>query len=137
MATVLQLPAYRRARQKFGLALTQAASALGVTPSAVETWERGASAPISVDAAEAAYAAYAENTEALRSAGKNVLFGCFPMRVARDILQLDVEEIAAEFGFSQSYWTKIEANARCAPQHVIETLEQRVRSTMGDRCGFG
>ena len=137
MATVLQLPGFRRARRKYGLTLTQAASALGVTPSAVEAWERGGEAAIDAEAAGEAYALYAENTETLRAAGKNMLFGCFPMRVARDILQLDVNSIAAEFGYSPSYWTKIEANARCAPPHVVEILEQRIKETMGELCGFG
>ena len=137
MATVLQLPGFRRARQRFELTLTQAASALTVTPSVVEAWERGAEAAICVEAAEKAYARYVENTEALRTAGKNMLFGCFPMRVARDILQMDIDGIASLFAYSPSYWAKIEANARCAPPHVIETLEQRIRDTMGELCGFG
>lgn len=137
MASILQLPGFRRARQRYGLSLRQAASALGVDHSLVESWERGAEAPIDAEAAAAAYSTYAENTEALRTSGKNILFGCFPMRVAREILQLRTDEIAAEFGYSVSYWTKIEANARSAPAHVIEALENRIKETMSELCGLG
>jgi transcriptional regulator with XRE-family HTH domain len=137
MATILQLPGFRPARQKYGLTLTQAASALGITPSVLDAWERGGDAQIDPAMAAAAFEKYAENTEALRTSGKNLLFGCFPMRVARDLLQLEIKQIAAEFGYSPSYWSKIEANARAAPPEIIEQIESRIRDTMGELCGFG
>lgn len=137
MATILQLPEFRRVRRSFQLTLTQAAGALGVTPSVLDSWERGVTAPIEVSEAAEAYETYVENTESLRTAGKNMLFGCFPMRVAREILQLDLKQISHEFGYSASYWSKIEANARVAPHEVIRELEARIKDTMADLCGFG
>ena len=136
MATILQLPGFRPARQRYGLTLTQAASALGVTPSVLDKWERGSEAGITPGQALRAYDTYVINTESLRTSGKNVLFGYFPMRVARDILSLEIDEIAREFGYSPSYWRKIEANARTAPELVVEELEARIKDTMTTLCAF-
>lgn len=139
MATVLDFPALpplRHVRKCAQLSLTQGASALGIAPSTLDAWERENSPQIDVEAAAVAYAKYKIDTASMRGAGKNMLFGCFPMRVARDILELEVGEIAAEFGYSPSFWTKIEANARCAPPDVIKELEQRVSARMSQLCGF-
>ena len=136
MATVLEFPALRQVRKHAKLSLTQGASALGVAPSTLDAWERGNNSQVDVATAAAAYQQYKVDTESVRGAGKNMLFGCFPMRVARDILELEVGEIAAEFGYSPSFWSKIEANARCASPEIIEELERRVSARMSRLCGF-
>jgi len=138
MATVLTFPlqdsGLRKSRQAQGLSLTQAAGALGIAPATLDSWEHGNKAQIDAEVAAKAYSEYAADTEAVRNAGKNLLFGAFPMRVARDILELDIKEIAAEFGYAQSYWAKIEANARCARPEVIDELEQRIAARMSALC---
>lgn len=140
MSTILKLPvqdlSLRRARHENGLSLTQAASALSVSTSTLDSWECGAKTTICARAADAAYGKYRVDTENTQHRGKNVLFGCFPMRIARDLLECDVEEIAAEVGLSLPYWRKIEANARVAPPHVIETLEGRIRAKMASVCAL-
>lgn len=140
MATVLKFPlqdlSLRQARQAHKLSLTQAASALGVSPSTLDSWERGNKSQIDAQKADDLYATYIQNTKEARRIGKNVLFGCFPLRVARDILEQDINDMASEFGVSASYWTKFEANARCAPAPVIEELERRISARMSTLCSL-
>ena len=140
MATVTAFPFrdlnLRKARRDSGLSLTQAASALGISTATLESWEGGKKSQVDPAFAASTYNDYVVNTKAAEHCGKNVLFGCFPMRVARDILELEIEEIASEFNFSASSWRKIEANSRFAPDCVIVELERRIGLRMSDLCAF-
>ncbi|RYG86604.1 MAG: XRE family transcriptional regulator [Alphaproteobacteria bacterium] len=138
MATVLKLPlqdiSLRMARQDRGLSLTQAACALGIAPVTLESWEIGQKSQVSIGRAHKAYDDFVGNTDKARRTGTNLLFGCFPMRVARDILGLTIQEISSLFDYAPSYWKKIEANARYARPDVIEELERRISARMAAVC---
>ena len=107
MATVLNFPAsnadLRKARHDNDLSLVQAAIALDVVPSTLDSWERGKGSGVCPDKAFLAYKEYCQNTANMRRAGKNVLFGCFPLRVARDLLDMSIAEISDEFGYKASF----------------------------------
>lgn len=126
--------ALRKARVDAELSLAQAAAALGNSPTTLDAWEQGRKPQISVDDAERLYKAYSKNTQLCWSSGDNYLFGAFPLRVARDILALDVAGIAGRLGYSPSSWTKMEANARVLPKPKLEELEGLVLKAWSDAC---
>src|SRR5687767_14668936 len=98
MAKVLDLPGndlvmtgrlLRDERIAEGLTLTQAAAALGKSPITLEGWEQGRKPQVSPNKARDAYRQYRADTNFSRNMGKNLLFGAFPIRVARDVLEMD------------------------------------------------
>lgn len=141
MATILRMDGRRPApvrgglremRKEYELSLAEAGEALGVAASTVENWERVGSPrrpPESVRASFEEYRARSPST-----AGKNLLFGCYPLRLARQLLKADVQGIASMFGYSPSAWLKFEADARPLPQEKLAALEERVRRRVTEVC---
>lgn len=122
----------RDVRREFAFTLAQAAAALGVSASTVENWERTGSDRITVAAMRRAYSIFAEDSN--WASGNNLVFGCYPIRLARQLLELSVAEMAVEFGYTKSAWLKIEANARCLSKDRIAEIENRVRTRLAAVC---
>jgi transcriptional regulator with XRE-family HTH domain len=123
---------FREARREYGLSLSQAAAALGVSPATVENWEKLGTDKLRPGDAKAAYGVATQ--EATAAGGNNVIFGCYPLRLARQLLQLDLDQIAAEFGYTRNAWLKLEANARFLPREKLLDLEQRIRTKLASVC---
>ena len=124
----------RRRREAADLTLAQAATALGVSPITLDGWEQGRKPQISPDDADRLYHKFRIDTNNCRKTGNNLLFGVFPVRIAREILQLSLHEMATEVGYSASSWTKMEANARIVPREKLEEIEARVADAWNSAC---
>ncbi|HEU0098703.1 MAG TPA: helix-turn-helix domain-containing protein [Allosphingosinicella sp.] len=127
----------RGKREEARLTLAQAATALGISPITLDGWEQGRKPQISADDAERAYDRFRRDTNNCRKAGNNLIFGVFPVRIARDILELSLEEMAQELGYSASSWSKMEANARIVPADKIAQIETRVSEAWNAACTLG
>ena len=123
----------RDIRKQFGLSLAQAASAADVSPATIENWERSGGSSISPEQLSERYAAYCARSSLSRG-GNNLVFGCYPLRLARQLLEVDVEELAREFGYSSSSWLKLEANVRTLPSAKIAALEEKLRQKLAQVC---
>lgn len=146
MAELLKFPAsnpvvlgaqLRRKREAAELTLAQAATALGISPITLDGWEQGRKPQITPHDAEQLFQKFRSDTNACRKAGNNLLFGVFPVRIAREILQLSLEGMAREVGYSVSSWSKMEANARIVPKDKMEQIEARVADAWSAACMMG
>lgn len=124
----------RNEREAKKLTLAQAATALGISPITLDGWEQGRKPQISVSEARESYDRFRINTNSCRKSGNNLLFGVFPIRIARDILELSVDQMAEKVGYSRSSWAKMEANARNVPPEKIEEIEILVNSAWNSAC---
>lgn len=143
MATILDFPStdfvlagqnLRTARTNSRLSLAQAATALGISPTTLDSWEQGRKPQLTDETAKARYADFRKDTNNCRNTGNNLLFGVFPIRIAREILDFSVEEMAKELGYSVSSWSKMESNARLVPKDKITELERRVSIAWHNAC---
>jgi transcriptional regulator with XRE-family HTH domain len=126
---------FRTLRRQFGLSPTQVAEALDVSPATVEAWERGLNSPPDIRSARTRVDAFAQ-ADPSGQQGKNLLFGHYPLRLARELLSLSVDEMASRFGFSKSHWTKVEANFRTLPPETLKEIETFVRARLAEVCGI-
>jgi len=115
----------RDIRNEYGLSVVQAAKALGTSPSAIETWEAHPDMGPHEQIARSKIERYV--LEHGRDGGKNLLFGAYPLRLAREILGLDIKGIASAYGYTVAAWQKIEANSRILDREKIHEIENRVR----------
>lgn len=120
------------ARKRYGLTLLEAARALGTSPTRLER-EEGRRVP-TIDAGKAAAKFEIFRAEGQGSAGKNLLFGVLPLRAARDILDMSVDDIASKYGLSPSHWRKLECHAREVSPDMLNRLERDVRQSFESIC---
>ncbi len=126
--------ALRQERVSAELSLRQAAAALEVSPITLDGWEQGRKPQVKPEFATARFAQFRVDTECCWRAGNNLLFGVFPLRIARDILGLTVDEMAVRCGYSRSSWSKMEANARIVPEAKLFEVEGWVRAAWDHAC---
>lgn len=124
---------FKRLRQEYELSMTQIAKAMEVSTATIEAWERGLNSPPDVRELEEKVAKFARSFPT-RQQGRNLLFGCYPLRLARELLSYDIEKMAARFGYSKSSWTKIEANFRALSPEKLEEIEVFVRARLAEVC---
>lgn len=125
----------RSARDMHGLTLRQAAAALEISPITLDGWEQGRKPQMDVDVVNIKFEEFKSKAEFCWKTGNNLLFGAFPLRVARDILGLSASEMAEELMMSHSSWTKMEANARIVPDSTLSLIEGRVLYALQAACG--
>ena len=125
----------RDARVVEQLTLSQAATALGISPITLDAWEQGRKPQISVADATSRYKKYRVDTNFCRKSGNNLLFGVFPIRIAREILGVSLDEMAVKLEYSTSSWSKMEANARIVPAEKISEIESLVGDAWNAACG--
>lgn len=126
---------FKSLRRQFGLTPMQVAEALAVSTATIEAWERGLNSPPDIGTATDKIGAFAKSGPS-RQQGKNLLFGHYPLRLGRELLSLSIEEMATQFGYSKSSWTKIEANFRPLPADKLERIESFVRTKLAEICGI-
>jgi DNA-binding XRE family transcriptional regulator len=125
----------RSERESATLTLAQAAAAIGISPITLDGWEQGRKPQLTPSAAKKAYRQFRNDTNHCFKTGNNLFFGVFPIRIAKDILGLSVEQMAAKSGYSVSSWTKMEANARLVPPTKVAEIEGWVSSAWNAACG--
>ena len=123
---------FRKIRDEFGLSVLQAAEALSVSAATLENWERNGCASITALGLREKYTFCASRGSSFQ--GENVLFGGYPMRFGRQVLQMSVDEMGAKAGYSKAAWLKIEGNARKLPDEKVELIENLVRARMAALC---
>jgi hypothetical protein len=64
-----------------------------------------------------------------------MLFSVYPLKLAREILGVGIEDIAYEFGgYSKSAWQKFESNDRMLDRKILLQIEDKVRRHFSDAC---
>lgn len=139
MAEIIQLTpnprsgtSVRDIRNEYGITVVQAAKALGTSPSMIEMWEAHPDMGPHEEVARAKIGRYV--VEHGRDGGKNLLFGAYPLRLAREILGLDIKGMASAYGYTIAAWQKIEANTRILDREKIYEIENRVREHFVSVC---
>lgn len=125
---------FRDYRKQERLTITQAAYALGVSTSAIEAWERGVNPAPSIDTVKEAFEAFSINYEK-KTFKKNLLFGSYPLRLARELVEMDIASISAKFKVTPSSWAKFESNVRPLPESMLVEVEDFVRERLAAVCG--
>lgn len=123
----------RRVREEYGLSVIQAAAALDTTSSNIELWEANWDLGPGEDFLRSQF----ENFVRSKSAEdlSNLLFSVYPLKIAREILGLTIEEIAHQFGdYSKSAWQKFESNDRVLDRSILLMIEDRVRIHFAEAC---
>ena len=85
--------------------------------------------------APGARASLREST-AIAARGRNLLFAGYPVRLARELLGLDVARMASQFGYSKNEWMRIEANMLTLPPELRRRIEDLVRTRLAENCRF-
>src|SRR3546814_1501490 len=99
----------REIRNEYGLSILQAAQALNLSSSKIEEIERSKDStidPISVRRDFEIFVGLGS------SAGKNLIFGHYPLRIARELLSRNLAEMAKCYVYTANSWKRIDANAR-------------------------
>lgn len=65
---------------------------------------------------------------------RNLLFACYPVRLARELLGLDTAWMARKFGYSEKEWRRIEANLLVLPLEMRGRIEDFVRASLAESC---
>jgi transcriptional regulator with XRE-family HTH domain len=114
-------------RNEYGLTLTQAAEALSISTGNLENIEQGRKNVVefTLSDIENLYEDYLSISGLYTD--KNLLFNTYPLRVARDILELTIEEFAELNGYKLESWKKIESHRRKLPKEKIREIEKSVR----------
>lgn len=126
------LEGYRALRAEYGLSVIEAAAALGTTPSTVELWEARTDIGPGQEHVRSRYEQY--RRENVNGSDSNMLFTVYPLRVARDMLRKEQEDIASLFGYSAATWQKFESNQRVLDRKILRELESMVRANFAATC---
>lgn len=112
-------------REQYDLTQVQASIALGVSHATIQNWERGWGAPSIDISIEEKYRSFFDTHG--EHAGKNMLFGLYPLSFARQVLRLSVEEIALKNGYSVNSWRRFEGNTRILAEDTLKKIEEEMR----------
>jgi transcriptional regulator with XRE-family HTH domain len=118
----------RALRKNAGLNLLQAAEALGTSASAIEKMEGQVTAIRTAEEIETSYRLFLEKSSDADS--KNLIFGLYPLRIGRELLQLSLEEMARKYNYTPNTWRRIESKARPLSVTVIAKIEDEVRAKL-------
>lgn len=126
---------FRTLRTELGLTRAQAAIAMGASPATIENWERNPdSGPNEVTATNKMQTFIRENGDDA-TVGKNLLFGHYPLRLARELLEVSIEDIANQYGYKKSAWQRFEGNSRPLNKDILLKVESDVQFYFGELCG--
>ena len=117
-------------RKDYGLTLVDAAAALGKTATQLERLEYRHPNEVPVSWVVQRF----EMCSGTEKTPSNKLFLRFPLRMARDVLGLSVEEISSRYGASPSQWRKFECGARCLDKNIQQRVENDVIKVFKSIC---
>lgn len=129
MATVRKLRGVRAVRVKHGLSIIQLAKVMGTNAANVEIWEAHPQIGPSLAEVRKRIKAYVNSGTGI-NLDNNVLFGVYPLHVARSLLQMRIEEIAKNNDYKKHSWEKLESNTRVAPESLLRKLEEEIRQKL-------
>jgi DNA-binding transcriptional regulator YiaG len=119
-------------RGEYRFTVVDAASALATTSANVEHWEANPGLGPQEDLVRASFEDYKHSGK--RGERSNLIFGTYPLKLAREILGLNIDEIAASHGYKRSMWQKFESNDRELDRGVLLRLEDDVREHFLAAC---
>jgi transcriptional regulator with XRE-family HTH domain len=126
----------RLIREEYGLTVIQAAAALGTTGSNVELWESKPDLGPGENFLRSQFEDFVRKNSINNVS--NMLFSVYPLKLAREILGVSIEQIASEHGgYSKSAWQKFESNDRILDRKILLQLEDKVRSHFANACKLG
>jgi hypothetical protein len=123
----------RAMREDYGLSIIQAAAALTTTSNNIEIWEANPAMGPGENFLRTQFENFVRENGA--RAVSNMLFSVYPLKLAREILGVGIEDIAYEFGgYSKSAWQKFESNDRMLDRKILLQIEDKVRKHFSDAC---
>jgi hypothetical protein len=122
---------FKTLREEFGLTVIQAAKAMKTSPSNIEIWEAHDNGPTN-DFIREQFFEYSRTVTLRRDS--NLLFGRYPLRMARDVLGMSLEMLSGSHGYSASAWQKFESNQRVLGKHILAELEEKIQTHFADTC---
>jgi transcriptional regulator with XRE-family HTH domain len=132
VTNVLSGQLFKEMREENGILRRQIAAEFKVSVSTVERWENSYQTPVDV-ATLGEKISYIRLKDPNFKLGKNLCFRRFPIGIAREILELNIDQIAKRYGLSASQWKKIECHERPIEKEILEKLESDIRfSIVGD-----
>lgn len=129
-----QTRTFKEIRTDFGLSRAQAALALDVSRASIDNWERKPCTNLDDVKITANFQTFAAKHGDDEGLVRNLIFGRYPLRMAREILELKVAEVADKYGYSESAWKKFEANGRPLKAEIMQELERDVRAAFISCC---
>lgn len=125
---------FMKLRESFGLTRNQAATAMGTSVATIEYWELNPlKGPDELTATNTLQDFVRENGISF-SEDKNLLYGHYPLKIARDLLSLSIDEIAKRYGYKKDAWQSFESNRRPLKREIICEIESDVRSHFNNLC---
>lgn len=125
---------FKEIRADYNLSRAQAAIAMGVSRASIENWERKPCTNIDDVAISAKFLKYSKEQDITQKVGRNLIFDRYPLRMAREILELKAGDIAHKYGYSESAWKKFEGNGRPLNVNTMRKLENDVRVAFLSCC---
>ncbi|MBL4795964.1 MAG: helix-turn-helix domain-containing protein [Oleispira sp.] len=125
---------FRAIRESYDLTQAEAAVAMGTSPATIENWERKNTAVPDLRSVKIRLQRVARRKNAGETLGKNMLFDHYPLRMARTMLKLDLEGIAAMFDYSTTAWQRFESNNRPLNREKLDQLEEEIRKEFKKHC---
>jgi len=119
----------RAVRQEYNLSLLQFALALGVPCHQVQVWEAKPPLSLSEDEVCSKIEEYLHSGKDIRR-DNNVLFGVYPISIARQLLMISIKEVAKLCGYKLTSWQKIEANTRPVRHEAVGLLEKLIKTKL-------
>ncbi len=119
----------RAVRQEYNISLLQFALVLETPCSQVQIWEVQPPSSLSENEVRLKIEVYLHSGRDVRR-DNNVLFGVYPISIARQLLLLSLEEIAKLCGYTSNSWKKIEANTRPVRHEVMNLLEELIKTKL-------
>lgn len=133
-ATADQAKGIKRIRLEFALPLVEAATVLGISASTLEREEAKTDASLNYNDVARKYELHVASADGKQKRRGNLIFGSLPLKVARHILDLSIEQMARRQGYSLGHWKKIETNFRSISDERIRGIEQEVKAEFENLC---
>jgi transcriptional regulator with XRE-family HTH domain len=131
--TNVKVSKVKQLREEYDLTVIQAAAALGTNSGNIELWESDIELGPGENFLRSRFEDFVRKNSA--SSVSNMLFSVYPLKLAREILDLTIEDIAQEYGdYSKSAWQKFESNDRVLDRKILLRIEDKVRTHFSNAC---
>jgi DNA-binding XRE family transcriptional regulator len=122
----------KKCRNSYGMSILQAAKALDVSTATYERMEQGVTAPPSRVWVETQFAIFIDENG--QTGDENLLFGTFPLRIARDLLDISCADLASMYGYKESTWKRFESNGRHLDKDTVTNIENSIKAKLKQTC---
>jgi DNA-binding transcriptional regulator YiaG len=113
----------KQLRLEAELSSAELAKILDVSPATLEAWESG-KRTIQKDSEQIRSIIQKYKSHPILCG--NLLFGIIPLKHARNMLKISIDEAAGWFNLSKHTWSSYESNRRVVPKDILEKIEHEV-----------